>query len=145
MAARSTSSGPAAPAWVHPVRHHAGTARVLFGLLGAPLAWTVHLSASYFILAVACPAEWRHTGAALAGLTLLCLAVAAAAGLAAYRLWRRVGNARGDWGEALTEPGGRSALLMMVGMALAPVFALIILLGGLIPVLVPVCAAAMFR
>ena len=50
-----------------------------FAVLGGPVAWVVHLNASYFLVALGCATRWAGTGLALAGLTLLLAVVALAA------------------------------------------------------------------
>jgi hypothetical protein len=115
-----------------------GTASLLFSLLGGPAAWTLHLFVSYFVVAVGCAARWRGTDAALAAVTVVFVAVAAAAGVSAYRGWRREKGAQ-PWDATLAEPGGRTGFLMAVGILAAVLFGLVIILAGLPPLFVPTC------
>jgi hypothetical protein len=109
-----------------------------FAVLGAPLAWVVHLGVSYFLVALGCSTRWSGTDAALAVATLLLAAVAAGAGLVAHRAWRQV-RVQQAWLTSMGEPRGRSSFLTLVGVGVAAIFTLLILLAGLPPLFVPTC------
>ncbi|HET7586275.1 MAG TPA: hypothetical protein VFK13_15290 [Gemmatimonadaceae bacterium] len=112
--------------------------RLWFGFLGAPAAWTVHLLTSYTVHALGCRAG---VGSALRwwliGLTLVCAAVATAAGVVGYGTWRR--THQGPLG-AQSPPAGAAAFVGLAGVLLSAVFVLGILLGGLVPAIaLPLC------
>jgi hypothetical protein len=119
---------PRVPAWVKVV-----------AFLGGPLAWTLHLFACYFVVALACTSEWAGATLAIALLTIGLAALAIATGVFALRRWRRVQHAA-SWTHALNEAGGEEGLLFLVGVMLAALFALLIVMNGISPLLVPVCA-----
>jgi hypothetical protein len=98
-------------------------------ILGAALAWTLHLLASYAVVALACARGWRSAGPALAALTVVCVAAALGSGLLAWRRWRA---------ESAAEAEARPALMLM-GLLASPVFTLAILLGGIVPAVLPLC------
>lgn len=110
----------------------------IFATLGAALAWFAHLFASYVVVAVACAAGWRGTVPAITVLTVLLTLVALASGGVALRHWRRLQGAE-SWEHALNEAGGHEGLLLLVGAMAAAIFALLIVLNGLSPFLLPEC------
>lgn len=107
-----------------------------FGLLGAPLAWTVQHLAGLGLLFAACPQSVRPkdvpvdpwTIAATAGAT----AIAVLAGLSAIAAFRATG-------ESDEPPTGRVHFLATVGMVVTPLFLFIILLSGVTATLFPKC------
>jgi hypothetical protein len=104
--------------------------RSLFAVLGAPLAWTVHLLASYAVVGLACATGASRADGPLALLTVLCLAAALASGAVAYRGWHA--------GEG--SPDGRRDV-MLVGVLGTAVFITAILLESVVPAFVPLCPA----
>ncbi len=111
----------------------------VLALLGGPLAWTLHLFASYFVVAVACATGWGGAAATVVVLTVALALAAIATGVFGLRHWRQVQSAA-SWTHALNEAGGEEGLLFLVGVMLAALFALLIVMNGLSPLLVPVCA-----
>jgi hypothetical protein len=124
--------------------------RLLLALLGAPVAWTVHLLAAYVIVAAWCAAGWPGAGLAIGALTVVCAAAAVAAGMLALRLWRR-GQARlvadaepggpEGWDARMGERGALFVFLAVVGLFMAALFTYLIVLQGVPPLLAPVCPA----
>lgn len=108
-------------------------------LLGGPLAWTLHLAGCYFVVALACTTGWPGAPAVVLALTVVLGVAAVASGILAFRRWRQVQSAA-SWLHALNEAGGEEGLLFLVGLMLAGLFALLIVMNGVSPLLVPVCA-----
>ena len=123
---------------------------LLVALLGSPLAWVVHLLASYLIVAMWCAARWDGIGVAIAGITLLCAAGAIASGALALRRWRhsRAGLGRdnepgvpGSWDDRMSERGARVVFLSVMGLFMAAVFTWLIVLQGMPPLFASACPA----
>ncbi len=123
--------------------HPAGVAvgspgRTLFAVMGGALAWAVHFLGSYAFVAVACVAGWRGVGLSVGLGTALLAGVAVWSTLDAWRGWRRVsGNQPLD--DALNEPRGWFAFLMLTGVLLGVTSAFAILLQGLGSLVLPAC------
>jgi len=116
-----------------------GRARwVMAALLGGGLAWAVHLLASYAVVTLGCATGWGGTGLLLGAITAVCGAVAVATGVAAHRARRSAAAPPA----ALSGPGEPMRFALAVGTGLAALFAVLIALGGLIPLLVPLCAVS---
>jgi hypothetical protein len=111
---------------------------LVFATLGGPVAWLMHLSASYVIVATACASDWRGTTAALIAVTLLSAALAVAAGIAALHGRRRLDGERGP-SAGVERPHDRARFFMRIGIIGAGIFLLLILLNGLSPFFVPAC------
>jgi hypothetical protein len=103
--------------------------RTLAAWLGAPLAWTLHLLASYVVVALACAAGGRRVTPALGAITAVCAILAIANGVVGYRRSRR---ARATTAEA-------DETLMLVGVLAAPLFTVAIVLEGVVPAFLPPC------
>ena len=115
-----------------------GIAAVLTSVVGAPIAWALHLFASYVLLTIGCRTGWRGTIPAILVVTVLFAAAAVASGMLAYRRWQRTGGEERGWRMALSEPRTRD-LLWMLGILAAALFAVAIVLAGIVPLLVPLC------
>ena len=123
---------------------------LLLAFFGAPVAWTVHLLGGYLAVVVWCAMGWGGLGIAVAVLTIVCAAGAAAAGFGALRVWRR-GQASlesdeepggpGPWDARMGERGARTAFLGVTAIFMAAIFTWLILLQGLPPVFAPACPA----
>ena len=123
---------------------------ILLSLLGAPVAWTVHLLVSYVVVALACATSWGGARVLIAVLTIAGVAAAVAAGVLALRLWRQ-GQAAlrtdaepgepGAWDDRMGERGARGVFLAVVALFMAILFGYLIVLQGLPPILEPVCPA----
>lgn len=125
--------------------------RLLLALLGAPVAWTLHLLVGYVLVAFGCATAWDGTDLAVLALTVLCAAAAIAAGLLGLRLWRQAQEHRlsdeepGDdepWDGRLGERGARANFLAIAGVMLAILFTYAIVIEGLPPLFAPTCSPA---
>jgi hypothetical protein len=111
---------------------------LLFGLLGAPTAWLLHLGASYVVVATGCTTGWSGTGSALVASTILFAALAALAGFTSLRV-RRGLRVAGGLLESIDRSRGLAAFFMLIGTLGAALFLLLILLNGISPLFVPTC------
>jgi hypothetical protein len=116
----------------------ASSGRMLFAILGGPLAWVVHFLGSYALIAIGCVAGWSAIRESVAVATAALAAVAAWATVTAWREWRGVSGAQ-PFDAALGEPRGWFAFLMLTGAMLGGVSAFGIVLEGLGSVVLPVC------
>jgi hypothetical protein len=112
----------------------AGLLPLWTGLLTGPLAWTVQLSAGYFIAAYDCESGLAHARLWLNGLTALCALLTLGAGLLALREWQRTPSA--DGGSIAT---GRSRFMAFTGILVSGVFLLGIIFAGAYMVLLQPC------
>jgi hypothetical protein len=120
--------------------------RLLFALLGAPVAWTLHFLLSYVLVGYGCSTGWGGLRAWLVVLTVASLAAAVAAGLLARRLWvraREVDLPTDDrWDARMGERTARVSFLMVTGLAMAGLFSLAILYEAAPVLLVQPCSPA---
>lgn len=114
------------------------TVRAVLALLASPAAWLVSLGLSYAVEDFTCaafasagaPAPAGSVRGVLLGLNVLMLALTVAAGVVSWRVLR-------------TEQAHRSALVRFLGqggVSFAAVFALGVVLIGMNPLLLEVCA-----
>jgi hypothetical protein len=103
--------------------------RTFPALLGAAAAWTIHLNASYAIVALGCASVLSRPGPWLAALTLAAAAGAVASGAVALLGWRAAVRAQHE----------RQRVLMVVGTLAAAVFITAIVLEGVVPAFLPYC------
>lgn len=119
---------------------------LLVALLGAPVAWTVHLLAAYTLVALDCSTRWDGGRGAIAALTVVALLGAGASGLLARRLWMRaraVDRPTDDtWDARMGDRTSRVGFLMVVGLVMAVLFAIAIAYQAAPVLLVPVCSPA---
>jgi hypothetical protein len=99
---------------------------------GGGIAWTVHLLAGYFLVALGCPRAWP-LGSLIAVLTLVAAAVSCATAVLSLRGRRRT---------PAPSDGGATALLYGAAALLAGFFTLAILLGGMTMLILPPCQGA---
>ena len=118
---------------------------VLYGVLGAPIAWTLHLFVSYLLVTIGCNVVWGGTVPAILIATALFAAAAFGSGVVAYRRWRVASGTLSDWREAMREPRGQGSMLWMIGILLAGLFGFVILLAGIAPLFVPLCGSFLTR
>jgi hypothetical protein len=127
---------------------------VLLALFGGPLAWTLHLLASYLAVALWCSMRWGGLGVAIAVLTVLFAVAALASAVLALRLWRRGQAAllsdaepgvRESWDARLGERGAHAAFVGLLALFLDVLFAYLIVLEGVPAVFAPSCHAWMVR
>ena len=113
-----------------------GPLRLLFGLLGAPVGWSVHLLASYLFVTLGCagvltaPLTWLIAASVTSGF------ITALAGISAFRSWKRLRAAH----QAGNPPRDDAALLMSrTGFLLSAMFLLGIVLAGIPPLVLGSC------
>ncbi|MGH7509454.1 MAG: hypothetical protein ACREMZ_08285 [Gemmatimonadales bacterium] len=128
MAPGSSSPASAAPL---------GTGSLLVALLGAPIAWAVHLALSYFLVALDCGTSWNGGRNGIVVATIGFALAAAGSGLFGWREWKRmrVPTRRGD----VNQPQSREFFLLG-GVVLAMLFTVAIVLAGVSPFLLPMCS-----
>jgi hypothetical protein len=111
---------------------------VWFGLLGAPLAWTVQHVTGFGLTQAACRRTGIDPGVQVDGTTLITTGLAAliaiAAGVTALMIFRRV-----DAEPSGPPPGSRVKFLAILGMTIAPLFLAIILMSGIASAVLPDC------
>ena len=117
---------------------------------GAPLAWALHLTGSYVMVALWCASERAGLAIAIGIATLLCAALAIASGLMAIWLWREgqamlrrdaeSGEPEG-WDSRMGERGARFSFLAAMSLGSALLFTFLIVLQGLPPLFTPPCWA----
>lgn len=110
--------------------------RLLFAFLGAPVIWTLHLGAVYFLLTLDCISAWSGAGWAIAAVTLVCGAGSAASGWIALTEHRRLPP------DEPADPAGGAQwtrFLLLLGMGGAALFTLVIILEGASPLFVSFC------
>jgi hypothetical protein len=102
-----------------------------FGLLAAPIAWTVQLVLGYGTTVAACSVAGDRWGVSVAtweiALTAAAAAVAVAGQAAALVAWSRTR----DGGEAATPPAGRIHFFADASLLSNTIFLAVILLGGI--------------
>jgi hypothetical protein len=147
---RAPHSSPAGGSLDSAAAYQPSTRAVAIALTGSAVAWTIHLLAGYVLLATYCSAGWSGGGVAIAALTVVCAAAAAATGVLSLRIYRRaqeglrVDDEPGGpeaWDARLGERGARAVFLGVVGMFLAGIFTLAIVLQGLPALFAPFCPA----
>jgi hypothetical protein len=125
----------------HDARHEVGgPLSQLFAAFGGAMAWVIHFLGSYAYITIGCMSRWPGVGPAVGGATLVMAGVAAWSALLAWRDWRRV-SAGQRWSEALSEPRGWFAWLMLLGVLVGGFAAFVILVQGLGAAILPVCEA----
>ncbi|HEU4616570.1 MAG TPA: hypothetical protein VFV10_00940 [Gammaproteobacteria bacterium] len=112
--------------------------RLLFGVLGAPIAWSVHEIMSVSVIGRRCEAggllPWQW--ATFIGVSVLCLAVAVAAALTAYRLFAASPHQRGV---LASEGMNRVTFMAQLGFFLSLILIANIVFFGLVPGIVHPC------
>jgi hypothetical protein len=114
-----------------------------FGLLGAPLAWTVQHVTGFALTQAQCGgagAGWDvHVDAWTIAVTAPAAAIAILAELASIKVFRETRSAEGAGGSEEPPPKGRVHFLATVGIVISPLFLFIILMSGLGTVFLPEC------
>ena len=122
--------------------------RLLLALVGAPLAWVLHLSACYVILSLWCAEAWGGMTIALVVATVLCAAMAIASGVLAWRLWQRGQHGLltdeepggpEPWDARMGERGARTVFLAVLALFMAGMFTFLIGTESLSPMFAPAC------
>lgn len=124
----------------------AGTPRpaiLLIALLGGGLAWSLHLLASYVLVAFACTTDWGGARVALALLSLAALGTTGASGWLAWKrghIARAVDRPEDDaWDARMGERTARVSFLMVMGLISAILFAIGIVYATLTIWIGPLC------
>jgi hypothetical protein len=125
----------ALPPQAHPAPHRGrvGALALAFATMAAPLAWSVHLLMSYAIASHACfpgdmqrlapPADSVWLWSLLVAIDLITIAIAFAAALVAYRIWRSTRHESPGPAGTLIEVGeGRTRFLSIWGMLISAGF-----------------------
>lgn len=130
-------TSPSAPSSEGP---EVGQGALLVSFLGGPVAWAFHLAVSYFLVTLDCSTGWNggRTGVIIA--TVACAAAALAAGAFGWRGWKRV-RGRIATGELL-DPMRMPGFLTLSGVLMGVLFAGIIILAGMSPLLLPMCGTS---
>lgn len=125
-------------------------ARMIIAITGSPLAWTLHLMASYLLVTVWCSMGWSGLSLAIGVVTVVCGALAVGSGVVAVGL-RREGQAMRErdrepgtasgWEARMGERGARVSFLAVMSIGAAVLFTFLILLQGLPPFFTPPCWA----
>lgn len=100
-------------------------------IAGGGVAWTVHLFAGYFLVALGCPRSWP-VSAIFAAVTLVTAGMSVGLGVMGVRGWRRAAATADEDGEA-------RRLIFAAATLLAGLFTLAILLGGVTALSLPPC------
>jgi Flp pilus assembly protein TadB len=117
---------------------------LLWALLGAGVAWALHLLVSYTVLAWACTTERTSLARTLLlGVSAAALLAAAASGWTARRRWmvaRERDRPEDDaWDARMGERTARVSFLMVAGLVLAVLFAIAIAYATITLFFVPLC------
>jgi len=114
----------------HQGRSIAEWAQLLFGILGAPLAWAFHSLSIVLLVPSACDAgsSWPHWVS-----TGVVTAVALAALLVSWRTWRQRSHGQAPEAEerSSTADSSRAGFLTWGGMFISTMFLLLILIESL--------------
>lgn len=134
-----------APASSPPLRLGTSLASALFGVFGAPLAWTCHLIATYALASHRCypdgqPLESQGQGFPhlLLAIDLIALAIGLLATFVALRQWRTPSIATSD---PLDVRQGRQRFLALCGLMTGTGFSLAIAIDVIAIFVVPLCGA----
>lgn len=119
---------------------------LLLALLGAPLAWTLHLFVSYSIVAVDCATPWSSGRAVVAVATAGGITLSVCSGLVARHVWMRsraIDRPTDDaWDARMGERTARVSFLMVAGLMLSALFTIAITYAGLSLLFLSTCPAA---
>ena len=142
---------PAMPS--HPSQHRdrVSVTALLFGLFGAPAAWTVQFMVNYGVVSEACfprivprvepAAGWQGISTLEMVVNGIAILVGIAATLVAWRSWRKTQQEESGGAGHLLEVGeGRSRFLSVCGIMTGTGFLLVILANSFVYFLVPTCA-----
>jgi len=132
-----------------PQRANVGRWAVWFAIVAAPLAWNLQLLVNVPIAAYACyphdvPLDapiWGNLGAVTAAVEAVAVVVCIAAGLVAWRNWRRTRSEKPGSAHHLIEAGdGRSRFMAMVGMMTSGLFLIAVVFACFNLYAVPACS-----
>jgi hypothetical protein len=148
--AARTASDSGASKGVHPSPHRerVGAWAMWFGILGAPVAWSVQQLINAPLFAHGCyPKDvplaapiWGNAGSVGLVVEVVAVVLCVAAGLVALRNWRRTREEKEGSGHHLMESGdGRSRFMAMVGIICSGLFLLAVVVATAFLVLVQPC------
>jgi len=148
MNATRTPSPPHAGIHPSPQRDRVGAWAIWFGILGAPVAWSVQQLVNPTILAHGCfphdvpltDSIWANARTVTTLVELVCIAVCVAAGAVAWRSWQRTREEKPGSGHHLIEAGeGRSRFMAMVGLICSGLFLAAVLFATAVLYMVAPC------
>lgn len=117
---------------------------LLFALLGAPVAWTLHLLFSYAAVAIDCATPWRGARVVVTLVTVIAVGASLGSGWLARRVWlraRAIDRPIDDaWDARMGERTARVSFLMVTGLAMSLLFALAIVYAAIPLLFVATCA-----
>ena len=120
-----------------------GLPTLLVALLGGVTVWSLHLLASYTLLAYGCTSRWAGTRPALVAISLAALAATIGSGMVARRRWRMAREADrptdDTWDARMGERTARVSFLMVVGLTLAIVSSIGVVFEAITIFLAPLC------
>ncbi len=128
-----TGRGPAQGVHPSPHRDRVSPWAMWFCILGAPTAWSLQQLVNAPLFAHGCyPKDvpiaepiWGNAGGVALAVELIAIAISIAAGLVAWRNWRRTRAEKEGSGHHLMEAGdGRSRFMAMVGLICSGLFLL---------------------
>jgi hypothetical protein len=134
-----------------PQRDRVAYYEAVFGLIGGPAAWFLQLNVGYAIMSQPCfpgatrvigsPVGFEWTAPAALAVYFVCLAIAFAAFLVAWRSFRMTrGEVEGGHRHALEVGSGRTRFLALWGMLASGGFTVVILANIVGLLVVPPCA-----
>jgi len=116
---------------------------LLVALLGGMTAWSLHLLASYTLLAFGCTSRWAGTRPALIAVSIAALAATIWSGAVARHRWRMAREvdrpADDRWDARMGERTARVSFLMVVGLVLAIVSSIGVVFEAITIFLAPLC------
>ena len=122
----------------NPPERRVRPATLAFSFLGSAVLWAIHFNLVYFLNTLFCSGGWG-SGDVVVMLTAVPFgAASAASGIVAYRKWRELRAGR-SLRTGLVEHGGRSSVLLVMGIAASVLFTLLIVLESFAPIYVPSC------
>lgn len=147
MSSNAASTGIA----VHPApqRAHVGPWLLGFVIGGAPAAWAIQILINYGWASYVCfPRNTPSPTPLVSGtwwillvVSLIALAIAVAAGLLAYRAWRRTRHERsGESGRLLETGEGRTRFMAGSGLFISTGFVVLLIFNLLTIFIVPLCS-----
>jgi hypothetical protein len=149
-AAEVSDDGSVAQRQPHPAphRHRVNALAVWFGLLGAPVAWSLQELVNVSLAGYACyPHDiplatplWTHLGAVSLWVEAAAVVLCIAALIIAFASWRRTRHeATGDMHRLLGSGDGRTRFMAMAGTMTSALFLIATVLAALNLVGVPPC------
>lgn len=138
------------PGAAHPAPHRdrVGLTALSFGIVAAPLAWSVQQLFSTALAGYACYPHadprsvplWSGLPAVLLAITAAAFALALSGGGVAWNAWRRTRSERPGSAHQLMETGdGRTRFMAMCGMLTSTLFVIALAFGATALYVAPLC------